>query len=86
MQKRTLGTNRLEVSAGGLGCMRMSAAARRRGAGRAFCNTAQAYGSFPNEKLVGEALAPLLIGTLNEETKFVPNDNRGSFPRFSQKR
>ncbi len=72
MQKRTLGNN-LEVSALGLGCMRMShdesplpdkqemiqliqSAVER---GITFFDTAQVYGPFTNEALVGEALAPL---------------------------
>jgi len=73
MQKRTLGNNNLEVSALGLGCMRMShdespipdkqemirllrSAVER---GITFFDTAQVYGPFTNEALVGEALAPL---------------------------
>src|SRR5437660_7128258 len=73
MQKRTLGNNNLEVSALGLGCMRMShdespipdkqemialirSAVER---GITFFDTAQVYGPFTNEELVGEALAPL---------------------------
>src|SRR2546421_8378777 len=72
MQKRTLGNKNLEVSALGLGCMRMShdesplpdkqemirllrSAVER---GMTFFDTAQVYGSFTNEELVGEALAP----------------------------
>jgi aryl-alcohol dehydrogenase-like predicted oxidoreductase len=72
MQKRTLGDN-LEVSALGLGCMSMSfgygpaadrqemialirAAAER---GVTLFDTAQAYGPFTNEELVGEALEPV---------------------------
>lgn len=73
MQKRTLAVGRLEVSALGLGCMGMSfglgppkdrsemialiRAAFERGV--TFFDTAQVYGPFTNEELVGEALAPI---------------------------
>ena len=83
MQKRKLGISNLEVSALGLGCMRMShdefpipdkkemiaflhAAVDR---GITFFDTAEVYGPFTNEELVGEALAPFR-GQVVIATKF----------------
>src|SRR5665213_3039747 len=73
MQKRKLGNGNLEVSAIGLGCMGLSfgygPATDRRQAialirsaferGVTFFDTAEAYGPFVNEELLGEALAPV---------------------------
>ncbi|MBR0933307.1 aldo/keto reductase [Bradyrhizobium jicamae] len=73
MQKRKLGNSNLEVSAIGLGCMGLNFAygpglekqqgiALVRGAverGVTFFDTAEVYGPFTNEELVGEALAPV---------------------------
>jgi aryl-alcohol dehydrogenase-like predicted oxidoreductase len=73
MQKRTLGTSGLEVSALGFGCMGLSfgygpATSRDEGiaiiraafdGGVTFFDTAEAYGPFTNEELVGDALGPV---------------------------
>jgi aryl-alcohol dehydrogenase-like predicted oxidoreductase len=83
MQKRELGSSGLEVSALGLGCMGLSfglgPATERRQAvaliraaverGVTFFDTAQVYGPFVNEEVVGEALAPFR-GQVVIATKF----------------
>ena len=83
MQKRTLGNSNLEASALGLGCMRMSFGDSPVGdkqemisflhqaveRGITFFDTAEVYGPFTNEELVGEALEPFK-GQVAIATKF----------------
>jgi len=82
MQKRKLGNSGLEVSAMGLGCMRMSFGDKptdrqemitflRKAVERGvtFFDTAEVYGPFTNEELVGEALEPFK-GQVVIATKF----------------
>jgi aryl-alcohol dehydrogenase-like predicted oxidoreductase len=96
MQKRKLGDSNLEVSALGLGCMGLSfgygpAVDKQEGIslirsaverGVTFFDTAEVYGPFTNEELVGEALAPFR-GQVVIATKFgfKPDPNGG--PRWT---
>jgi aryl-alcohol dehydrogenase-like predicted oxidoreductase len=83
MQQRTLGSSGLKVSALGLGCMGLSfglgpAVEKQHGIaliraaverGVTFFDTAEVYGPFTNEELLGEALAPFR-GKVVIATKF----------------
>ena len=83
MEKRTLGSSGLEVSALGLGCMSMTSAygpaadksemikliRSAHDQGVTFFDTAETYGPFANEELVGEALEPIR-GQVVIATKF----------------
>jgi aryl-alcohol dehydrogenase-like predicted oxidoreductase len=110
MQKRTLGNSNLEVSALGLGCMSMTGGYSRspdrqemialiRSAverGVTFFDTAQVYGRFTNEELVGEALAPVRDqvvvatkfghdfdnGGLNSRPEYIKQMTEGSLRRL----
>src|SRR5436305_14242262 len=98
MQKRTLGKSGLEVSALGFGCMGLSfgfgpATEKSEGieviraaydGGVTFFDTAEAYGPFTNEELVGEALAPVrgkvVIATKLGFESGVPSQGTNSKP------
>jgi len=95
MQKRKLGNSNLEVSALGLGCMRMSFGDSPVGdrqemiaflhsavdRGITFFDTAEVYGPFTNEELLGEALSPFR-GQVVIATKFGFQLNPDESPGF----
>jgi aryl-alcohol dehydrogenase-like predicted oxidoreductase len=97
IKTRKLGNSNLEVSALGLGCMRMSfgdtpidkqqmIALLRKAVERGitFFDTAEVYGPFTNEELVGEALEPFK-GQVVIATKFGwKHGEQGPHPRFGQ--
>jgi aryl-alcohol dehydrogenase-like predicted oxidoreductase len=96
MQKRKLGNRGLEVSALGLGCMRMSYGDTPVGnkqemisflhtavdRGITFFDTAEVYGPFTNEELLGEALAPF-HGQVVIATKFGFQPNNDGSPGWT---
>ena len=96
MQKRKLGNSNLEVSALGLGCMRMTYGDSPVGdrqemiaflhsavdRGITFFDTAEVYGPFTNEELVGEALAPFR-GQVVIATKFGFQPNPDGSPGWT---
>lgn len=96
MQKRLFGNSSLEVSALGLGCMRMTFADKPIGdtaemiaflheavdRGITFFATAEVYGPFTNEELVWEALAPFR-GQVVIATKFGFQLNADGSPKWS---
>ena len=99
MQKRKLGKSGLEVSALGFGCMGLSygygPALEKRQAievlrtaverGVTFFDTAEAYGPFTNEELVGEALGPHRAGVADrDEVRFRYCSRRAAAGRAQQ--
>jgi aryl-alcohol dehydrogenase-like predicted oxidoreductase len=96
MQKRKLGNSNLEISELGLGCMKMSFGDRPVGdrqemisflhsavdRGITFFDTAEVYGPFTNEELVGEALFPFR-GQVVIATKFGFQLNPDGSPGFT---